>query len=514
MDWTETPRTCTFCTESMTEYSTGGAPQLFYPPHQVLPSALAMRVLLALHSALALLAALPTANGFAPHGSTESLSRRGPRVHARGGARRRGRAALSERPLCGSWAPASRSPTVCAAAEDEGGIEAAVERERVEVEQLRSELEALGAAGDQGRGVTAAAAAAAVGNGKTLGEAQENGMPRPAMPALLAADVASALTSAFFLAPVVAAVDKAVVECASGRATTVGSFMSTMKQLVSDPFAFFQSPAFLMIFAVYGLTYIAANVVSTTCRRFAVDDAIPKFSVVLGVNIYASLLKDAAFAKLFSDAGASMMVIPIVTYALWFFRDMVTILVSFNVRCVLPSFMPAFSHVVRTRPARPTPTPPPSRPHTRHTRAPHGRPLQVPAKVARFLVRNRVLKPTLAASAAQVLCPVGLQLFTTPIHLLGLNFANHHGMALVDRLADVQGLFAASCAIRMVRVLPAFGFGGLGNNFIRDMAHAKIVARRVRADRTRFAFAEHMEQRKGQGPSFAEYMERRKGQGL
>ena len=138
----------------------------------------------------------------------------------------------------------------------------------------------------------------------------------------------------------------------------------------------------------------------------------------------------------------------------------------------------------------------------------------MPAKVARFLVRNRVLKPTLAASAAQVLCPVGLQLFTTPIHLLGLNFANHHGMALVDRLADVQGLFAASCAIRMVRVLPAFGFGGLGNNFIRDMAHAKIVARRVRADRTRFAFAEHMEQRKGQGPSFAEYMERRKGQGL
>ena len=153
----------------------------------------------------------------------------------------------------------------------------------------------------------------------------------PAMPALIAADVASAVTSSFFLAPVVGAVDKAVVECASGRATTAGSFSNTMHTLVSDPLAFLQSPEFLLIWAVYACTYIAANVVSTTCKRLAVDDAIPKFSVVLSVNIYASLIKDAAFAKLFGDAGGSMM-IPIVTYTLWFIRDACAILTSFNVR--------------------------------------------------------------------------------------------------------------------------------------------------------------------------------------
>ena len=104
-------------------------------------------------------------------------------------------------------------------------------------------------------------------------------------------------------------------------------------------------------------------------------------------------------------------------------------------------------------------------------------------------MRNRVCKPALAASMAQVVCPVGVQLFTTPIHLLGLNFANQHGVALVVRLADVQGLFAAACAIRMVRVLPAFGFGGIGNNLIRERAHAKIAAWRARTDRTRRAGA-------------------------
>jgi len=259
---------------------------------------------------------------------------------------------------------------------------------------------------------------------------QKNGAPPPVTPALIAADVASALTSSFLLAPFVAAVDKAVVEAASGHATTAGSFFGTMYELVSDPIAFVQTPAFLMIWAVYGCTYIAANVVSTSCRRLNMNDAVPKFGVVLSVNIYASLLKDAAFAQSFGDAGGSM-AIPVVTYALWFFRDMCTILTSFN----------------------------------------------APAKVARFLSRHRVLEPVLAASVAQVLCPVTMQLFTTPIHLLGLNFANHNGVALVDRLADVQGLFAASCAIRMVRVLPAFGFGGIGNNYMRDMAHAKIAER-------------------------------------
>ena len=217
------------------------------------------------------------------------------------------------------------------------------------------------------------------------------------------------------------------------------------------------------------------------------NDAVPKFGVVLSVNIYASLLKDAAFAQSFGDAGGSM-AIPVVTYALWFFRDMCTILTSFNVRSSGFRRSPSHARSIVDRAADAhastltlasdayASTLTSSRTHTALTSV-HLRPLQAPAKVARFLSRHRVLEPVLAASVAQVLCPVTMQLFTTPIHLLGLNFANHNGVALVDRLADVQGLFAASCAIRMVRVLPAFGFGGIGNNYMRDMAHAKIAER-------------------------------------
>ena len=104
-----------------------------------LPPALTMRVAMTLRAAIIVLAALPAADGFAPRGVTESLGRGDPRV--RGGARR------LERRLCGPREDASRSTTawtVCSAGEGEGGIEAEVERERVEVLRLKSELEALG----------------------------------------------------------------------------------------------------------------------------------------------------------------------------------------------------------------------------------------------------------------------------------------------------------------------------------------------------------------------------------
>eukprot|EP00620_Florenciella_sp_RCC1587_P000747 CAMPEP_0182597266 /NCGR_PEP_ID=MMETSP1324-20130603/85893_1 /TAXON_ID=236786 /ORGANISM="Florenciella sp., Strain RCC1587" /LENGTH=202 /DNA_ID=CAMNT_0024815003 /DNA_START=22 /DNA_END=630 /DNA_ORIENTATION=+ len=201
-----------------------------------------------------------------------------------------------------------------------------------------------------------------------------------------------------------------------------------MTGLVTDPLNFFQQPAFLMIWGVYFITYIAANVVRTVCKKLEVNEEIPKFVIVTILNTGACVAKDAVFAKIFGSGPARK--IPAMTYALFYTRDMLTMLASFN----------------------------------------------APGKIAEFFVRIGIMEPALAASVAQLLCPVGMQFLSTPIHLMGLNLYNSPGLELSERFKAIGGQYRDSCTGRMGRILPAFGFGGIGNNMLRDGFHAKVMA--------------------------------------
>lgn len=206
------------------------------------------------------------------------------------------------------------------------------------------------------------------------------------------------------------------------------SLTASMATLFTSPMSFFRQPAFLLIWAVYLATYLAANCTRTTCERLNVDEAIPKFVVVTIVNTLACVGKDVVFAKMFGASGKAA--VPFVTYALFALRDTLTMLASFN----------------------------------------------VPSMVANLLTEKGILKPGGAAAAAQLLCPVGMQIFSTPIHLLGLNLYNRPGIGFVDRLVDIKNQYKGACGGRMGRILPAFGFGGIGNNAIRDSLRAKVKA--------------------------------------
>ena len=80
---------------------------------------------------------------------------------------------------------------------------------------------------------------------------------------------------------------------------------------------------------VYFITYTAANTVRTVCKKLDVDEEIPKFVIVTVLNTAACVAKDAVFAKTFGSGPARS--IPALTYALFYFRDMLTMLASFNV---------------------------------------------------------------------------------------------------------------------------------------------------------------------------------------
>ncbi len=77
---------------------------------------------------------------------------------------------------------------------------------------------------------------------------------------------------------------------------------------------------------------------------------------------------------------------------------------------------------------------------------------------------------------AQLVCPLAVQVVGTPVHLLGLDYYNHQGSSLQEHLANVRKLYWNSLLIRMVRFLPAYGFGGIIN------IESKKFFRKVRRD--------------------------------
>jgi hypothetical protein len=71
-------------------------------------------------------------------------------------------------------------------------------------------------------------------------------------------------------------------------------------------------------------------------------------------------------------------------------------------------------------------------------------------------------------SVAQFLAPAAVQVLSTPMHLLGLDFYNRNGTTtLAERWRVVRKVWAVSCVARLGRIVPAFGVGGVVNAGVR-----------------------------------------------
>lgn len=66
------------------------------------------------------------------------------------------------------------------------------------------------------------------------------------------------------------------------------------------------------------------------CKEHDIPVAAPKFMMVSAVNIMTTVIKDRFLARMFSGAVKPKPV-PSVSYALWAFRDSMTIMFSFIV---------------------------------------------------------------------------------------------------------------------------------------------------------------------------------------
>ncbi|TRX96629.1 hypothetical protein FHL15_002531 [Xylaria flabelliformis] len=257
----------------------------------------------------------------------------------------------------------------------------------------------------------------------------------------LGADAASAACAASMIAPVISIIDRSIMENTSGRSTLAESLKTSLRTLFSRPHTMIFSRPVALIFMLYGGTYLTANTLDTATSTIRnkpamyVSSGTAKFVASSTANVGLCIYKDQVYAKLFGPGGPPRPV-ALPTYALFALRDCLTIFASFNVP---PLLGPAISERLGAK------------------------------------MRQRVSGETIA----QFVAPATVQLFSTPIHLLGLDLYNRPtaagGVTWADRWTLVRKNWLISSAARICRIVPAFGLGGTVNMKVRRNLMEKLV---------------------------------------
>jgi len=236
-------------------------------------------------------------------------------------------------------------------------------------------------------------------------------------------------------------VDKAVTEAAAGTPLSK-AIAAGLGDLLRRPHVVVRSAPFWLVMGVYTSTYGANNLIDVLAERqdmSSTAQASSKLVVATGAYTTSSILKDVAFAKMFSKAADAakpvQRAVPMSTYGTFLFRDSLIIAAGFI----------------------------------------------LPAMVAGALRTNADMEQKKAEKVAQLATPCAMQVVITPIHLLGLNFYNMPTGSAGERARAVWSTCPESTGVRMLRFFWAYGVGGLVNKELsqraRDWTVNKYVAK-------------------------------------
>ncbi len=297
------------------------------------------------------------------------------------------------------------------------------------------------------------------------------------LPQRILADIAAAACASTLVAPLITIIDRyapltvlhtpspfqlfsylmpdapffsGIIENASQRAPLLTSVRTSVQTLLLRPTTFLTSRPFGLISLVYFTTYITANTTDTLTSTLTARPAshttagASKFFATSAANMSLCLYKDSQFTRIFGPlnppaatpvAALAQRSIPLASYALFALRDSLTVFASFNLPPRLAPLIPLSAEIEK----------------------------QVCSR----------------ATVAQLLTPAGAQLFSTPLHLLGLDLYNRPRAGTLEGLSrwrKVARDWGGSCLARMARVIPAFGVGGVVNSGVRRALMVKVEA--------------------------------------
>jgi isoleucyl-tRNA synthetase len=197
-----------------------------------------------------------------------------------------------------------------------------------------------------------------------------------------------------------------------------------VRSFLTKPLQFVGSPQFRIVLGLYTSTYATANIVDTTCEQYSVESttaSMYKFISTSLVNIVVCVYKDRVFTSMFGTA--SNRAFPKLSYLLFAARDSLTIAASFT----------------------------------------------APAYIADLLQKKEIVSTEKTAQVtAQLISPCAVQFLSTPVHLYALDLYNRPDIVSSARFQLIRKEYFKSALARIGRIGPAFGFGGVGNSYLRS----------------------------------------------
>lgn len=231
-------------------------------------------------------------------------------------------------------------------------------------------------------------------------------------------DACAASAAAALVSPIIAVIDVAVVENASGLRKLGEGMKHHGKKALNSPSKFFASREFHAVWALYAATYATANWLDSYSRLKHTDAHLAKFAATTLVNLQMGITKDHAFTQMFSVVAPHPF--PLKCYALFTLRDCITMGASFS----------------WTQDA------------------------------SDWLQNVLGMDVSKADLTSQLGCPSISQLFTTPLHLLAVDIYNRPVVSNRGRLLFVKREYPGTTAARVGRVGIAFGIGGVVNKML------------------------------------------------
>jgi len=235
----------------------------------------------------------------------------------------------------------------------------------------------------------------------------------------LAVDSLAAVSASFLVAPFVVCIDRAIAESVSGKDPLWTSFGRSARTMVTSPVTFARQPAFGYLWALFGGTYLAANLFRSYEERTQDSLPIAKTGVIFTVNTSLALWKDAAFAKMFSTKAPAPM--PYSALSAWWARDVIMMGCIF----VAPPIMGKMMH------------------------------------------EKYGMDERRAETVAQVSVPLLIAPIVAPPHLLGYILYNQPSSTWPERLAVIRKELWGTVIMRCFRAVPPYCIGTVVNTWVR-----------------------------------------------
>ena len=247
----------------------------------------------------------------------------------------------------------------------------------------------------------------------------------------LAGDCVAAAAASISVSPVVTAMDRAITRNAAGAQRLWPAMFEGLGQLIRQPIRNVRSTPTKWLMLVYSATYAGANAAHTLSVYLGIKPALPVLAASTSGNMSTGIAKDRAFARMYGVVAAKGMPLP--SYGLFFSRDVLAMAFVFT----LP-------------------------------------PLVTPAITKAVDDYDLPLTPAQTSLATRLTTPVVSQLFSTPLHLLGLAVYNNTGGGVAAHLRTLRETYPETVTLRMLRIIPAFSVGGVVNASLRERWHSAI----------------------------------------